>query len=403
VIGSSLRPLAKAWCGAWVVLTAVALSAGCSGDKEGQAKAQTRAPAVPVSTALVEVKSMPLEVQTFGTVQCMASVSVKALVTEVLTEVHFKKGQAIAKDDLLFTIDKRPFDVAVRRAQADLDRDQVQAKTLHLTADREKDLFSKGASTPFQRDIAISAAEAADATVRADQADLDKAKLDVEHCTIRSPIAGVAGDILVMPGNVVKANDMPLVVINQISPVQVFFSVPEAQLETVKNYLANGRLKVEVSLPDSDAIEDGKLTFIDNQVDDTTGTVKLGATFANEKQRLWPGQFARVSLRLSVQKDALVIPAKALQTGRDGKYVFVVVDNKAQLRPVTVERTVGRDAVIIGLNKGEVIVTDGQMNLDDQTPVRLGGRGDGAATATKPAGKRNEPTSMPQKSVELER
>ena len=418
------------WRWAWVaVVTMAAAGVTASGCESG--KASQTAPARPPQAALVTLapavnKPMPRAITTFGQSRSQESVSVRALVTEALREVHFEKGQAVTKGQVLFTIDSQSFETALTRAEATLERVQSNLKRAQASRDRAtstldgakakldgdnaqlklqsdtlakvKELFDSGFAKQNEVDNAQAAVDSAAAVVRADEAaintaqadistseadlltaqadirtseaDIAKAKLDLQYCVITSPLDGVVGDVLMTPGNVVKANDTVLVVINQISPIEVVFAVPEAQLATVRKYNKAGGLSVQAQAAGAEA-QTGQLIFIDNQVDASTGTVKMAATFDNESGELWPGQFVRVALTLAMDHDAIVVPSKALQTGRSGKFVFVVKDNTASVRPVTVLQTAGSDTVVQGVESGEMVVTDGQMSLVDGASVRL--------------------------------
>lgn len=370
------------------LLLVIALAAGlaaCS-KKPAEASKGARGPA-PVSAAVVTTKPVPVELVTFGTVEPGASVSVKAEVGGVLTKVHFNKGDAVKKGDLLFTIDPRPFEAALAVAQATLARDKAMSANAARNAARDAELLKGGLMPSSDSEKSQSDAEALAATVQADLAAVENARLQLEHCSIRSPIDGRAGNLLVDAGNVVKANDVALVTLNQVHPVEVFFSVPQRELPAIQRYRAAGRIEVRAAPPTDEArFETGELTFVDNAVDKGTGTIQLAATFPNLSDRLWPGQYVHVRLALATDANAVVAPASAIQTGRDGKYAFTIQeDSSVQLRLVTLRATVGNDAVIeTGLQPGERIVTDGQLRLVPGAKVEI--KADGAskgATAEK--------------------
>ena len=336
-------------------LLAVACLPACNNSPGQPSATGGKGRPVPVTAAAVVKKAVPLELNTFGTVQALTTVAIKAQVGEVLTKVHFEKGQKVARGDLLFTLETKPYEVAAVKARAALARlkDKIIAQA--------------------EYDKAVADAEALTETVRADAAALENAQLDLVHCQIRSPIAGRAGNLLTYEGNLIKANDVPLVVINQITPIDVFFSVPQAELAQVRRYQAAGGLAVEVVLPEEpDRPERGRLTFIDNAVDVNTGAITLGATFENAAERLWPGQYVHVKLILAVP-DAVVAPVAAVQTGQNEQYVFVIKpDLTVEKRLVTVSQTVGEDALIAdGLRAGEQVVTDGQLSLVQGAKVEL--------------------------------
>jgi len=322
--------------------------------------------AVPVTVARAVEKTVPIELTAIGTGEAYSNVSIKAQVNAILNSVHFQQGDFVKKGQLLFMLDARPFEAALAQAQGNLARDKAQAQLAHVEAERYTKLFNEGVAAKEQFDQYQSTAEADDAAVRADEAAVEAANLNLEYCTITSPIDGRTGALQVYPGNLVKQNDVPvLVVINQITPLYVDFSVPEQYLSVIKNYMAEGRLAVQ-AVPYGDTVsENGYLTFVDNSVDNTTGTIKLKGTFPNPDHRLWPGQFSTVTLRLAEEEDAITVPTQAIQTGQDGQFVYVVTaDDTAENRPVKVARTLGGDAIVSqGIKPGETVVTDGQLRL----------------------------------------
>lgn len=327
--------------------------------------------AVPVSVASVEQKSIPIRLQAIGNVEAYATVALKARVDGQIVSVNFQEGKPVKKGDVLFQIDSRPFEATLRQAQATLARDSAQRDQARSQERRylellEKNFVSKEAYAQIRTN-----ADTAEAVVKASQAQIENVKLNVEYSTIRSPIDGYAGKVLLQNGNMVKANDTsPLVVVNQVKPIYASFSVPEQNLPLIRRQMAGGKLSVEVSPPSSDhssgkAIATGTLTFVDNNVDMTTGTIKLKASFENKDGALWPGQFVTVSLRLQEQDDALVVPSEAVQTGPNGQYVYVLKsDMSAVVRPIQVARTVGAESIIAkGLAKTEKVVTRGQLRI----------------------------------------
>lgn len=322
--------------------------------------------AVPVTVAKAVQKTVPINLTAIGSADAYSSVSIKAQVNAVLEQVHIQEGQYVKKGDLLFTLDARPFEAALAQAQANLARDQAQADLTEVQARRYAALYKAGVAPKEQFDQMQANAEAQQAAVRADQAAVDAAQLQVQYCKIYAPTAGRTGALQVYPGNIVKQNDVPvLIVINQINPIFVNFSVPEQYLGAVEKFMARGKLRVEATPYGETEPEVGYLTFVDNTVDNTTGTFKLKGTFANENHRLWPGQFSTVSLRLAQDENATVIPSQAVQTGRNGDFVYVVKsDSTVEDRPVKVARTIEGDSVISsGIQPGETVVTDGQLRL----------------------------------------
>jgi multidrug efflux system membrane fusion protein len=323
-------------------------------------------------------RAVAVELTTFGRVQSVSTVSVKAQVTGVLQKVHFKKGDYVKKDAVLFTIDPAPFKAALDQAEANLARDRVLAANARRDAERETELQKKGYAPDTEVENSRANADALAATVLADEAARENANIQLKYCTIVSPVPGsaVAGLDLVVEGNLVKADDMVLTVINQIDPVEVFFSVPGKDFPLVKKYMNAGSEKLGVRVKprgQSEGFVTGELTATDNAVDATSGTIRLAATFDNKDERLWPGDYVDVTLRLAVQNDAVVAPARAVQVGRTNKYVYVIKpDNTVEVRPVTVRR-ISTDEVVVeqGLQKDERVVTDGQVRLTAGARVEI--------------------------------
>lgn len=353
-------------------LLALVSLAACGG--RAQAKV---APPVPVITAKAVRKDVPVQVRAIGTVEAYQTVAVKAQVSGVVAAVHFREGSDVRAGDRLFTIDPRPYEAALHQAESTLARDQAQAENAGIQARRGEQLLAQGILPQDQYDQARATADAGAAAVRADQAAVENAGLQLAYCTIAAPIGGRTGSLLVHEGNVVKGVDgASLVVINRMVPAYVSFAVPEKRLAEVKAAMAAGRLEVEALLPgDEAAPARGQLSFVDNAVDRTTGTIRLKATFANAERRLWPGQFVTALLTLSVERGAVVVPAQAVQTGQSGTFVFVVKpDQTVEARPVVVEEAGGDERVVRqGLEGGESVVTDGQIRLVPGAKVDLRG------------------------------
>jgi multidrug efflux system membrane fusion protein len=351
---------------------------GCSSNASEKyaANQKHQSAAKPVTVAEAVEKSVPNAIQAVGTVEAYATVEVKAQVEGELIAVHLQEGQWVKAGDLLFNIDPRPFDVQLNQMQANLIRDRAQMENARTLLERNASVVAKGYVSREQYDQATANAAALEATVRADEAAVENARIRLDYCSIRSPITGWAGEVYVDRGNVVKANDAdhPLVVLRQMQPIYVGFSVPERYLPEVKKYSSTERLIVS-AVPagrDADPVQ-GELTFINNSVNTTTGTILLKATFANTDLSLWPGQFVNVSLQLASQPHAVVVPSQALQTGQAGQFVFVLKpDDTVEFRPVTVDRTVTGEAVIAqGVQPGEKVVTDGQLRLFSGAPVKI--------------------------------
>lgn len=363
---SQLLPGRSRVAGLAVGIAATAMLAACGSAQKPQQQATRRQEAVPVLVAPVEQKDVPVQIKAIGSVEPYSTVQVKSQINGELTGVSFTEGQDVKKGQLLFTLDKRPFEAALQQAQAALARDQAQAANQNAQAKRYDDLFKQGIISKEQRDMQVSSSEALNATVAADKAAVENAKVQLSYCDIYSPIDGRTGNLIVHKGNQVKAQDTTaLVVINQITPIYVTFSVPEQYLSDIKKYKEQRSLLVHASIPNDPKPATGKLSFIDNAVDTTTGTIKLKGEFANMDRRLWPGQFSDVELTLTTEPHAIVVPSQAVQTGQNGQYVFVVKsDNTAEMRPVKVTRTMGDQTVLAsGVNPGEQVVTDGQLRL----------------------------------------
>jgi len=336
--------------------------------------------AVPVTVAKAEQKTVPINLTAIGTAEAFSTVSIKSQVNAILEQVHFKQGDFVKKGDLLFTLDARPFQSSLAQAQANLARDKAQEELNQVQATRYEKLFAAGVAPREQYDQMRANADAQQALVHADEAAVESAKLQLQYCTIYSPVDGRTGALQVYPGNLVKENDVPvLVVINEISPIFVDFAVPEQYLGVVKKYMTGGRLQIQ-STPYGDTVaETGYLTFVDNNVDNTTGTIKLKGTFPNGDHRLWPGQFSTVSLRLAEEEKATVVPSQAVQTGASGDFIFVVKsDSTAESRPVKVARQIDGETVISsGVAPGDTVVTDGQLRLIPGIKVQVKGSNQG--------------------------
>ncbi len=350
-----------------LILSAEVLLSACSGNNAtGNSAHPVMSEAVPVTVATVVQKTVPVELRAIGNVEAYSTVSVRTQVEGQLERVYFREGQDVKKGDLLFTIDPRPFEAALKQAEANLARDIAQHERAMADAQRYTKLFESGIVSQEQYDQFRTNADALAAAVRADQAAVENAQVQLGYCSIRSPIDGRTGNLLVHQGNVVKSNDTTLVVINQVRPLYVDFSVPEQYLSEIKKYQTGGKLRVQAMPPaQGEQAEQGVLTFVNNTVDSATGTILLKGTFSNAGRRLWPGQFVNVVLTLTSQPNALVVPSQAVQTGQVGQYVFVVKpDLSVDSRPVAVGATVGGDTVIEkGLQPADTVVTDGQLRL----------------------------------------
>jgi multidrug efflux system membrane fusion protein len=353
-----------------LVATTVGLT-GCAGTEAQPARqgggAGAPAAAVPVTTTVVVQKPMALEIRVVGTAEAYSTVAVRAQMTGELTAVNFSQGDDVQSGQVLFRLDQRPLEAALSQAEANLQRDIAQASNAQVIAQRFDDLVERGIGTRAERDTARTQATALEAVIAADRAAIENAKIQLQYATIRAPLSGRTGALMVPAGNLVRANDQnPLVVINQVSPLYVSFGIPEARLPDLRRYMARQTLSVEGYPPNTEgppAI--GKITFVDNTVDPTTGTIKIKGTFENLDRRLWPGQFVNVVVRLATDPRALVVPSVAVNTGPEGQYVFIVKpDQTVEMRPVTVSRTALNETILeSGVKAGETVVTDGQLRL----------------------------------------
>jgi multidrug efflux system membrane fusion protein len=361
---------------------AVVLVASCSAEGGGAGAP----PAVVVTTATVVTKPMAVEARAVGNVEASSSVAVRAQVSGELLKVGFTEGQDVRTGQTLFTLNPRQFEVAVQQAEAALARSEAQARGTAAQVDRstellKRELVSRAEHMQVSTQLAVNRAQ-----IEADRAALENAKLQLQYTTIVAPVSGRTGALLVHPGALVRANDAaPLVMINQVTPAYVSFAVPARLLPQLRRDQAPGALSV-LAAPAGSADEavTGSLSFVDNAVDQATDTIRLKATFPNRDRRLWPGAFVDVTLQLSVEPNAIVVPNAAVQASQQGQYVYVIKpDSTAEVRPVTVAWQAGNDVVIrTGLVPGETVVTDGQLRL---TPgIRVTTQSAGAQARTTP-------------------
>ncbi|HET8650696.1 MAG TPA: efflux RND transporter periplasmic adaptor subunit [Gemmatimonadales bacterium] len=336
-------------------------------------KAPPPPPPVPVVVATAERQDVPLELPATGTVEPLQAVSVQAQVSGIITRVGFKEGDDVSKGQMLFQLDPRPYQAALSQAQAVLERDKAQLANARADAQRYESLVQKQYVTAQQFQQVKTDAAALAATVSADEAAVEQARLNLQYATIRSPLNGRAGALLVREGNLVRANTgTPLVVVNQIHPILVRFALPAAQLPQIQRYRDSGI--VVVAEPAQGGTESkGTLSFLDNAVDTTTGTILLKGSFPNTDNALWPGEFVRVRARLTTERNSLVVPAPAVVSGQKGNFVFVIrKDGTAIARPVQVRRTTATLAVLDGgIEAGDRVVTDGQIRLRDGAKVQI--------------------------------
>jgi len=404
VLASGASMLASAACGSNTS------AAGPGGGGRGRGRGGDGG-AAPVVTAKAVAKDVPVDLAAIGNVEAFAVISVRSQVTGVLEQLSFHEGDLVKQGQLLFTIDRRPFEAALAQAEAmmvrdkallsqaeaQLARDAANAEYMQLNAERQQQLTARGIISKDVAEQVRSQADATAALVKADRASIDSAKaqlvaqqgavdaarVSLGYTVIKSPIDGQTGNLGVKVGSLVTANQTELTTIARVQPVLVTFTVPAIHLGTIKAHMTGGKLPVTATPQDTAAQPaPGVLTFVDNAVDMTTDTIKLKATFDNPDRRLWPGQFARVSLRLTTLDNATVVPSQAVQTGQDGQYVFVVKeDQTVEQRPVTIGQRVEDDTVVQkGLKPGETVVTEGQLRLEPGSRVTtdLSGRGAGA-------------------------
>ena len=372
----------------------VLVPCGCKQQQAAPSMAAAGPPIVPVSVAKVTEEAVPTELRVVGTADASSIVQVKSQIAGELVKVNFTEGQNVQKGDLLFRIDERPYTDALNQAEAAVERDRAQiaqnqamlardnanVKMAQVEADRQSELNKTGLTPRSQFDQAQANAdvnrasarateasiESAQAALRSDEAAVAAARLNLGYCDIHAPISGRTGNLLVHAGNLVKVNDVPLVVINQLTPIFVNFSVPEQHLNTIRRLNAAHPLAVKVFSQDAPSrIASGHLVVIDNSVDTTTGTIHLKAEFENRDGMLWPGQFVTAVLTLDTVQKATVIPSEAVQSGQRGQFVYVVKpDNSVAIRPVTIASAAGNKTVIAsGVAPGDTVVTDGQLRL----------------------------------------
>jgi len=384
----------------WFILAPAALAALAS-LASGCAKQQAAPPARPpasVTVGKVTQKTMPVEVVAVGNVEPISTISIRAQVAGEVRDVHFKEGDFVAKGQVLLTIDSRPYEAALAQAKAALARDKATGVYNRAQARRYKTLFEQGVVPAEQVDSFTSAADASDAVLNADEAAVKTAELNVEYCTINSPINGRTGAIMVKPGNLVKVADVPIVIINQVNPIYVNFGIPQKFWPDIKEHVDRGALHVMATIPqDPSHPVQGTLTFVDNTVDTTTGTIHLRGTFENPQDRLWPGLYVNILLTLSQQPNATVVPAHSIITTQQGSYVYVVkANNTVEQRTVVPTRTINEDTVVEkGLQPGETVVTDGQVNLVPGAQVEA--KNSNAESANKQAGRPDQRTGSAER------
>jgi multidrug efflux system membrane fusion protein len=395
--------------GGALILVLLVFQTACSSSGQGQPKP---AAAVPVTVTKVVAKQMPVDINAIGNVQTVVGVSIRPQVTGRVLKVNFKEGDYVKKGELLFTIDSRPFDEALKEAQANLQhdisgvaqaeavlaKDTAQAKYAATEANRYDVLMKEGVVSKEQAEQFKANADAYAATLKADQSSIetaraqvrqsqaavDNAKVQLSYCQLRSPMDGRTGSSIVTEGNLVSINDStPLVTIDQVSPIYATFTVPEKYLPDVQKYASSAKLKVVAQL-DANTSRVGTLSSFDNQVSQATGTLQLKASFQNDDNLLWPGRFVNIVLTLTNQPDAIVVPTQSVQTSQQGQFIYVVkADQTVEMRKIVLDRTVGDETVISsGLGAGETVITDGQLRVTPGAKVQIAATSSGNANGS---------------------
>jgi multidrug efflux system membrane fusion protein len=358
---SEVNEWGKLLIAGWLAL-AVLLCGACKSKNE-KPKAT---PPVPVTVAQSVAKEVPVQIRAIGNIEAYASVDIKSQISGQIMEIHFDEGSDVEKGALLISIDPAPFLAILRQNEAALAKNRAQEKFAREQAARYAGLLEDGIVTKDQVDLLRTTAEALSAAVTADLAAIKSAKIQLDYCTIRSPITGRTGALALHAGNLAKENDVSIVTIHQVSPIYVAFAIPEKKMADVKNAMAGSEVTITVAIPDAPGqAETGTLRFLDNAVNAATGTIKIKGILANTAKRLWPGQFTDVVMTLGTLKNAVVIPTGAIQTSQEGQFVYIVKPDKTvEVRPVTMGPEMGEESVIDkGIAPGETVVTDGQLRL----------------------------------------
>jgi multidrug efflux system membrane fusion protein len=376
-------------------LTAVLFLSGCGNKQQAQPSGGSgERPPAPVVVASVEQRDIPVQIRAIGNVEAYQTVQIRSQVNGQIQKIFFKEGEDVRQGQELFQLDERPFRADLEKAIGQMKHDQAQAENSRIQAERYSGLEKEGIVSHEQAGQLLAQAKADTAAMDADKAAIDAARVQLQYTEIAAPINARAGALMINLGNLVKANDTPfLVQLNQVTPIYVTFSVPEANLDRVRQRFSSGQLKV-LAYPkgQADRPVEGRLTFIDNGVDTTTGMFKLKGTFQNRDRRLWPGEFVDVALELSTQKHTVVVPTKAIQTGQQGEYVYVVrTDSTAESRAVKTAGVYQNLTLITdGLKAGEQVIVNGQLRVAPNAKVIVQGTLPGTqrdtAAASGPAG-----------------
>jgi multidrug efflux system membrane fusion protein len=360
-----------------------AASSGCSSADSAQKKAQAAAGprAVSVAVAKVQQRDVPVYLTGLGSVTAFNTANIKSRVDGQIMTVNFREGQTVKAGELLIVIDPRPYEVQLEQMQAQLFRDQASLRDARLNLDRYTTLIPSGSIAQQQVDTQKSTVDQLDGTVRTDQAQIDNARLQITYCHITAPFNGRVGLRQVDPGNIVHASDTnPMLILTQLQPIAVIFTLPEDQLQTVSQHMKNGTLAVDAfSRDDQSKLATGKLQTIDNQIDQTTGTAKLKAVFDNKDNQLWPNQFVNANLLLETRKNTTVVPTAAILRGPQGTFVYAVKsDQTVEARNVAISLTQGDTTVVTsGVNPGDAVVTDGQDKLQTGSKIQPRNTGSG--------------------------
>ncbi len=335
------------------------------------AAARSQARVVPVEVATVDRKPMPVRIESLGNVTPIASVAIKARVDTTITAVHFRDGAEVKKGDLLFTLDGRAIEAQIAQTEGAIARDKAQLEGAERDVRRYTDLVARSATPVVNLENAQTQVDVFRAAIKADTGLLDNLKVQLDYCTITAPIDGRISAAVVKVGNFVRqADTAPMATINQMAPVYVSFTVSQNVLPAIREALAAKTATIDAIVPGDKKRANGQVTMIENTVDPATGMVIIRATMPNKDELLWPGTLVTTELTLRVEPQAVVVPSTAVQVSQTGNFVFVINDELAKVQPVKVERTVGDQSVIgSGLNGGEIVVTDGQMQLSNGTPV----------------------------------
>ena len=354
--------------------TAMSLFLFCQTGCSKQEAVKQPMPVVPVLAEKAALKDMPLEIRTFGNVESYSEVPIKVMVTGPIKKIYIKPGDYVKKGEMLVQIDPRTYEATLKQLQATLARDEVIYEDAERQAEMKEGLLKHGAGAFDETKRIRAIANSARAMIESSKANVEKATLDVEYCSIRSPINGHAGDLINHEGSVMKANDAVIMNIAQTRPIYVSFSVPQAYLPMIQKYMEAGKLYVDAKVPaEGGTQERGELTFVDNNINTNSGTVRLKGTFENKEGHLWPGQYVDVVLTMSIDKDRIVVPSQAVQTSQDGSYVFIIQPGDTiAMRPVIIERFAGKEAIIkSGINAGDTVVTDGHIRLYPEAKVKV--------------------------------